>query len=975
MAAPSYGYFCGPARPAALPLTIPPPPRRYLPSTRNPLQLLVGLLVVVAVGLFASSRYAALRQPVNPWTLIPPDAVLVLETTDSPAALRGLTRSDLWPTLLTAPVVQRPLELAAELDSIHNSARQTLARFLIGKRLLLSVHPEVDSSGGTGVLLLVPVQSVRQHRYVRTLLEDIARSPRFTLRRRELDGLLVSTVARPAADSGRAGAPVFTMASYRNTLLISTSSALVEAAVRRIGRGNLRVPNPDFSGTDYLRVRGTWANAWINFRQLPAALAPLFGPATRPAIEELSSLGHDGLAGLEMRDELLRLNGFSNPETASGALAGVLGRQAPRPIRLWPVVSARAAVLLHLGLPDLRPLRAAARASADAAADSVEAAYGPQLDSVLATLRDEAALCLPTAEARPAAAIAAGEVAPERLAYAYSPNPLRTVRALSRLPGGRGAARTVGGYVIRPTRVPELPRRLFGSLFQGFDPTGTDGAVVLVGHYVIFGSSAAALQKLLLELAAGQGLKQPPPVLAQGQRAATLSLYVSTANVWGLLQRALQPERRTDALRNEALLRRFPSAVFQVSRPEAAAAADGAWYTTLAVQHAATGEAGASPESPGGYASALIAIPFRQVLMAPPTLVRGGTGGPEVVVQDATGVLYAVDAAGHVTWADTLAGALVGAPIRTPTGAGRARLLLASPARLYALEAPTGRDVENFPFYLSDSLRIQHLAAFTAAAPDFTLFVDDPAGNLYAFDAQGRALPGWQPRTFGVALAAAPQAVRVEDRDLLIVALTNGDVYALDRTGGVIPGFPVSAGGPLGAGALVVVPGPTLRATQVAVITGLGRLSTFSLRGETLRQRTLPGAPGTGGGRFALVPFDNGTAGVPPSGAFVVSRQEQGRVSLFEAETGALLLTRAFLTAAPKDVQAFRLSGGGGTIFALTERGPARTYLLDERGRPLGPGPLESSGPIALTFAPPTGELVAWSASGKTLRRVAFRRK
>lgn len=950
----------------------PPPPRRYLPSTRNPLHLLVALLLVVAIGLFASSRYAALRQPVDPWTLIPTDAVVVLETTDSPAALRRLTRSDLWPTLLTASAVQRPRELAAELDSLHNSARQTLARFLSGKRLLLSVHPGVDSGGGSGILLLVPVESVRQHRYVRTLLEDIARSPRFTLRRREVAGLLVTTIARPTADSGRAGEAIFTLASYRNTLLISNSSALVEAAVRRIERGKLRVPNPGFAATDYLRVRGTWANVWVNFRQLPAALAPLFGAATRPAIEELSSLGRDGLVGLEIRNELLRLSGFTAPESARGALAGTLGGQAPRPIRLWPVVSARAAVLLHLGMPDLGPLRAAALAGA--AADSVEAAYGPQLDSVLATLRDEAALCLPAAEARTAAAIASGEISPDRLAYAYSPNPLRTVRALSQLPGGRGRVQTFGGYVIRPVRVPELPRRLFGPLFAGFDPAGTDGAVVLVGHYAIFGSSAAALQTLLLELAAGQGLRQPPAVLAQGQRAATLSLYVNTANAWGLLQRALQPTRRTDALRNEALLRRFPSAVFQLSRPEAAAAADGSWYTTLAVQHAATGEAGSGPATPDGYAAAITAIPFSQALTAPPTLVRGGAGGPEVVVQDVAGILHAVDAAGHVTWADTLAGPLVAPPVRTPTGAGRARLLLATSARLYALEAPSGHDADNFPFYLSDSLRIQHLAAFTAAAPDFTLFVDDPGGNIYAFDAQGRALVGWQPRALAAPLAATPHPVRVEDRDLLVVALTNGDVYVLDRAGGVLPGFPVSAGGALGPGSLVVVPGATLRATQVTVVTGRGKLTAFSLRGETLRQRVLPPAP-EAGARFALVPFENGTAGVPPSGAFVVSRQEQGRVSLFEAETGALLLTRAFLTAAPKDVQAFRLSGGGGTVFALTERGPARTYLFDERGRALGPGPLESSGAIALTFAPPTGEIVAWSTSGKTLRRVAFRRR
>ncbi|MBC7448222.1 MAG: hypothetical protein H7330_09210 [Hymenobacteraceae bacterium] len=950
-----------------------PSSRRYLPSTRNPLHLLVALLVVVAIGLFASSRYATLRQSVNRWTLVPDAAVLVLETTDSPAALRRLTHSDLWPTLLTAPAVQRTLELAAELDSLHNSPRQTLARFLTGKRLLISVHPGIDSGGGAALLLLIPIESVRQHRYVRTLLEDVARSPRFSVSRREINDLIVTSIGRPAPDSGHAATPVLAVASYRNTLLVSPSPALIEQAVRRIGRGTLRVPNPSFAGTDYLRVRGTWANAWVNFRQLPAALAPLFGPATRPAIEELSSLGRDGLAGLELRNEVVRLNGFTTPEAARGALAGILGRQVPRPIRLWRVVSARSALLLHLGLPSLRTLRTTP--AAGATIDSVESTLGPQLDSVLATLRDEVALCLPGTSPRPTANPIGGVAPIDRLAYAYSPEPLRTVRALSRLPGGRGGVESFGGYVIRPVRVPELPRRLFGALFDGFDPMGTDGAVVLVGHYAIFGTSAAALRTLLQELAAGHGLRQPPPIMTQGQRAATLTLYVNTANVWGLLQRALQPDRRTDALRNESLLRRFPSAVFQVSRPEAAAAADGSWYTTLAVQHTATGEVVPGETLAAGSAPvATTTLAFDQLLTSAPVLVRGGVGGPDVVVQDAAGILHAVDAAGRVVWADTLAGALAAPPVRTPTGAGRARLLLATSARLYALEAPSGHEVDNFPFYLSDSLRIQHLSAFTAGAPDFTLFVDDPGGNLYAFDARGRALPGWQPRAFEAPLADAPRAVRVEGRDLLVVALTNGDVFVLDHTGGVLPGFPVSADGPLAPGALAVTPAATLRASRVSVVTTSGQLSTFSGRAETLVQRALPRGTGTGPTRFELVPYDNGTAGVPPTGEFIVSRQEQGRVTLLNPETGTVRLTRGFLTAAPKVVQAFRLSGGGGTVFALTERGPARTYLFDERGQPLAVRVLDSGGPIALTFNPQTGDLIAWTTTGKTLRRFAFQR-
>ena len=784
----------------------------------------------------------------------------------------------------------------------------------------------------------------------------------FEVTREEIEGLLVTRVIR-AGTGGADNDPVLTYASYRNILIISPTRSLVEAAIRRIARGDLRSPAPSFAGTDYLKLPGTWANAWINFRQVPAALGPLLGPATRKATEELASLGRDGLLGLESRSESLTLRGFTNPEVTTGALARVLSHQTARPARLWPVVSTRTAVLLHLGLPDPQPLREAARRSLPPH-DSIEVSSGALLDSVVATLRDEVALCLPTSSTDQRTPTAA-----DRLAYAYAPDPLRTVRALSRLPGGKGRVESFGGYVIRPVRIPELPRRLFGPLFTGFDPTGTQGAVALVGNYAVFGPSVQSLRALLLDLAAGQILRTAPSVMGKGQRAAALTLYVHTANAWPLIMRALQPERRVDALRNEAFFRRFPSLAFQVSHPDPS---QEAFYTSLFVQHAVSGEPGPAADRAEAIA-ATTSVPFTHPLTSSPVLIRGGTGGPDVVIQDAGGVLHAIDAGGHEIWVDTLAGPIVEPVFRTPTGIGRPRLLLATASRLFALEAPTGHDVENFPFYLSDSLRIQHLAAFPTEGSNFTLLVDDPTGDLYAFDFQGAPIPGWQPRRFGAPLADAPRPVRVDEQDLLVVALTNGDVYALDRTGGTLPGFPVSAGAPLADRCLAVIPGSSTRSTQIAVLTPAGLLTTFNLRGETLRHRSFPHATRTA--RFELVPIENGTAGVPPSGEFMVARQEAGRVTLVDPTNGVTQLSRGFLTSAPKVVQAFRLGGGGGSVYALTERGPGKTYLYDERDRLLGGGPLDSSGPVALTFNPVTGEYVAWVAFGKTLRRTVFRKK
>ncbi len=951
--------------------------RSYRFTQRNPLYLLVAVLLLGAIGLSGYRRYEATHRPVDIWTLVPDDAVAVLETTASPTAVAELRRSDLWTTFQAAPMVQEIDELIGRADSIHATPRSPLNRFLTGKRLLISWHPTTDSAGAD-LLFCIPIVSVRQYRYLRILTEDLARSGQFRVTRREVGGLFTTQLTRISGVAAENG-PVLTYAVYRNVLLASASRELLETAVLRIARRGLTSPAAAFAATDYLRVRGTTANLWINFRQLPAALTPWLGAATRPAADELASLCREGMLGLEARDGGVSLRGFASPETATGALAGRLGQQVPQAITVWPLLPARAGLILHLGMQQLRGLRRAPTAlnrAPDAVPDSVETTSGALLDSLGATFSREVALCLAGA-----AAGANGRVLPltvgsfgvERLVYAYTPDPLRTVRALSRLPGGRGRTELVAGYVVRPVRVAELPRRLFGPLFNGFG-SRTDGAVALVGHYAVFAPTAAALRQLLIELRQGQTLDRAPglaALLRRGQPAATVTLYVNTANGWGLLQRALRPARRVSLLRNELVIRRFPQILLQFSRPDPA---DPQLYTTLLVEHTATAGAGVVAPEGGTAAGAVTTVTatFPEALTSAPTLVRGGLGGPELVVQDGAGRLHALDGAGREVWIDTLAGQAAGPFFRTPTGIGRARLLLATRNRLYSIEAATGRISENFPFYLADSLRMQHLTGFAPEGSDYRLLTYDPVGNLYAFDVSGRAVPGWEGRFLGAPLADAPRAVRLDGRDYVAVALVNGDLYVLDRAGGVLPGFPVSAGAPLGPGCLALQTGASARTTQVAVCTPGGELTAFNLRGETVRRQLLPGAGA--GADFRLITVQNGTAGAEPMGAFVVSRQAEGRVTLFDPTTGATLLNRAFLTASPKEVQAYRLNGGGGTVYAILERGPRKTTLCNERGQLLGGAPLDSDGPVALTYNPTVAELVVWVASGKTLRRVVIKK-
>ena len=231
-------------------------------------------------------------------------------------------------------------------------------------------------------------------------------------------------------------------------------------------------------------------------------------------------------------------------------------------------------------------------------------------------------------------------------------------------------------------------------------------------------------------------------------------------------------------------------------------------------------------------------------------------------------------------------------------------------------------------------------------------------GNLFMYDTQGRAYAGWQPKRLDFRLAAPPQYLTVDGRDVVLVLLENGYVYAFDQAGGAYPGFPVSVGARLASEAFVEI-GPTLGRTRLTVVNQHGERVSFNLSGDVVARRRL--ATWSRDSRFRLIADQDQTG-------YVVSREDGGQLTLFGAD-GKTLLRQSFLTTAPRSVQFFDF-GPGRRVYALTETGPGKAYLYDSRFRLIGGKPFDSTTPrIDLTYDPVTSTFHLFRVNGNELRR------
>ena len=916
--------------------------------SRKLLALLTALLLLLTLATYVYYRRTLAAVPVDPYALVPDDAVLVLSTHDHPTLVRHLQETELWDNLTAVRYFQQAAGHLALADSLAggNARRRNGLLNLLGRKLVItSVH--VTGPGEFDVLYQVPLSRVSEYRQVRGLLETLGRDARYRLATRDYEGQELTVLTERRSELN------LTVFNYRNHLLISTNAGLVEAVVRRLAHPDAPTVLASFGTTDLLKLRGVDGSLLINYRRLPQFLDVLFRRDAHGQVDQLAGLVSQGLLGMKLDGSRAQFQGFSNPETARGALQQRLRGQPAQPFGLSELMSTRTALLLHLAA---QPARTWPRAGTPLV-DSL--GRNAALDSLRATFGGEMAIGY-------LAAVAAGS-RPGRLALVRCPAPARTAQWLARLrriEGSSPAFTKVGGYEIHPVGFTEA--EVLGPLLAPARPGAVEVAAsagVLVGSYLVL-SDELTLNGYLADVVAGRTWAQTPAQVSFLQETlprARLSIFVDTRNSWNALLGVLTEDRRAGLLRNEALFKRFPQFAFQLMPAENEAAPDAQYYTQLLLRHPDLGPA--STQAGGAAANGRV-LAFQHALVGMPTVLPAlGTRIPAVVVQDSAGTLHFVSADNAVLWSDTLAGPAVGQALLPGGGGVPGGLLLGAGHRLHLL-ANDGREVLPFPLNLPDTVHIAALLAAPAGPDAPARLLARTAGHeLRLLDARGHLFPGWQPKRLDFPLAGEPALLSVSGRDVVVAPLQNGYVYAFDGQGNLFPGFPLSLGARL-AGNLLVQAGTTLGRTHLTAINQHGELVTFTLSGDILTRRRV--ATWSRTARFHLVPDARGRR-------FVVTREDGNQLDVYLPDQAAPLLTQRFVTSGEMPVQLFDF-GNGRRLVAVTEPGPGQVSLYNGKGQLLGDAPLPSTGTgIGLSYDATTDAYQLVRIVGRELRRTELK--
>ncbi|MFT6827495.1 MAG: hypothetical protein ACJAZV_000779 [Roseivirga sp.] len=211
-----------------------------------------------------------------------------------------------------------------------------------------------------------------------------------------------------------------------------------------------------------------------------------------------------------------------------------------------------------------------------------------------------------------------------------------------------------------------------------------------------------------------------------------------------------------------------------------------------------------------------------------PFVVRNhDNGAQELIFQDQLNQLYLVDRNGNTLWKKAINGKINGSIEQIDFYSNRKlQYLMFTDSSIYVIDR-NGDNVENFPKAIKPELPlIQYTVVDYDNSKNYRYATTDRRGNVYLLEKNGDQLEGWNPKSMGSPLLAAPEHVRIRGRDCFVIVQSNGDVNLITRMGDSYPGFPVSLNKRL-SGDYFIKQGQSFIESNIQVVSEDGELVTI----------------------------------------------------------------------------------------------------------------------------------------------------
>lgn len=336
----------------------------------------------------------------------------------------------------------------------------------------------------------------------------------------------------------------------------------------------------------------------------------------------------------------------------------------------------------------------------------------------------------------------------------------------------------------------------------------------------------------------------------------------------------------------------------------------------------------------------------------PKALVNHQDNTEDLVVQDDSNRLFLINSGGEEVFKKSLSGPIVSEIFQIDYYKnGKLQLLFATADYIYGIDR-LGNALPSYPIQVPNQ-RIANLSLVDYSnTKEYRYFVSTESGDLYLLDKTGERLEGWNPLPIGEATLGAPSHHRIRGKgDFMVAFSEKGNLHLFNRRGEEKGNNPLPLGDSFNS-PIFVFDDPNSNSMDLVNISKNGEIIKVNFNGEIIYRNQLIKEDRES--EFFLVPDQGGID------FLFVSRQFNEIVFRNSSEE------ELFSVNSSSDSFIFQYFdfGAARKLIAVTDKVQEFTYLYGLEGNLLTVLPLESSGPLQITYDQKQREFLIRNVSG-----------
>jgi hypothetical protein len=698
---------------------------------------------------------------------VPANSALILQTKNATALFDKLSKTNIiWEELKSTSYFSQLHQRLEVLDSVMRNNSE-VSEIIASNPLIVSFHKSgAESFDFLYLLNLPPIKNIS---FVNDVIVSSGGVVEVKSRRYEQEEIY------SARFHGINSTFQYTL--IQGIFIGSFSGILIEDAIRQLHNGTPISREKTFAKVYETVGEKVDGNIFINYQSFTEVLKTITGDLGKQAIQPLSKFAGWSAVDVNLRPNILMLNGFTHSSDSIDYYLNLFKRQKPQQLDVLRIVPTNTAVLSVLSFSNYASFhkeflsyqdRIKRKINGNEVLKELNSKYQVNIQkSIIEHIGSEMAVGI--------AELAQQEFSNKCFAIVKTTSIEDAIsgikeveEAINKVNNQKKIEEKYHDYIIGKILLDaNFFDAVFGSLFSAIDKP----YYTVIGRYIVLANSLEQLKEIVdrfeqeRTLAKDSNFKQFADNLSD---ESNVFVYSNIARSPELYTRYLNQTFSETVVQHTDLLRKFEAVAFQFI------SGNDMFFTNFSLKH-----------NPVYKEEKTTLWEFQlegELAMKPKIVINHNDNTKEIFVQDTEHNIYLISNTGKKLWSKNIGANIIGEVHQVDAlKNGKLQYLFNTSEKLYLIDR-NGNDVIGFPVKLKENTNVALSLMDYDNNKDYRIII--PCGEkIVNYKITGEPVQGWMFENAEANIAYPIQHVSLSGKDYLITIDVNGKVYVFDRKG------------------------------------------------------------------------------------------------------------------------------------------------------------------------------------------------